>query len=52
MLAVYLSYQLRLAELTTGLSTLRADIQSGKCFMPYYSLKVERALAAIRQEPS
>lgn len=52
MLAVDLSYQLRLAELATGLNTLCADIQSGKCFMPYYSLQVERALAAIRQEPS
>lgn len=51
MLAVYLVRELRLAELSRQLRVLDADIQGGKCFMPFYGLKVRRALAAIEGTP-
>jgi len=51
MLAVYLVRELRLAELTRQLRALHADILAGKCFMPFYGVKVKRALAAIGETP-
>lgn len=51
MLAVDLAGDLRLVNLERQLDALLADVLAGRCFMPFYSQWIERALAAIRQEP-
>jgi hypothetical protein len=52
MAAVYVIGDVYIPELKPDLECLRADIESGKVFLPYYNYWVDLALKTINEKPN